>query len=110
MRPAAAPDPGPFQIGSGGLATHPGLLLDPPKWPSESSQGNHLLFFYFDQDAAHIDEGYMPHAEINVPGHILVGRFSGDPHWLVLVTPEACVYGLSAEFTNAVTETTGGHD
>ena len=26
----------------------------------------------------------MPHAEINVPGLILVGRFSGDPHWPVL--------------------------
>jgi len=26
----------------------------------------------------------MPHAEINVPGLILVGRFSGDHHWPVL--------------------------
>jgi hypothetical protein len=26
----------------------------------------------------------MPHAEINVPGLILVGRFSSDPHWPVL--------------------------
>src|ERR1019366_6730903 len=64
---------------SGGLPTHPGLLLDAPQWPSESSQGNHLLFFRFAQDVAHIDEGYMPHAEINVPDLILVGRFSGDP-------------------------------
>ena len=29
----------------------------------------------------------MPHAEINVPGLILVGRFSGDPHWPVLGDP-----------------------
>jgi hypothetical protein len=26
----------------------------------------------------------MPHAEINVPDLILVGRFSSDPHWPVL--------------------------
>jgi len=26
----------------------------------------------------------VPHAGINVPGLILVGRFSGDPHWPVL--------------------------
>jgi hypothetical protein len=58
-------------------------LLDAPQWPSESSQGNHLLFFRFVQDVAHIDEGYMPHAEINVPGLLslagfqvtLIGRF-----------------------------------
>src|ERR1700674_2552733 len=31
----------------------------------------------------------MPHAEINVPGLILVGRFSSDPHWPVLGDPEA---------------------
>jgi hypothetical protein len=42
--------------------------------------GNYRLFFRFVQDVAHIDEGYMPHAEINVPGLILVGR-----SW---VTPE----------------------
>jgi hypothetical protein len=43
-----------------------------------------LLFFGFVQDVAHIDEGYMPHAEINLPGLILIGRFSSDPHWPVL--------------------------
>jgi hypothetical protein len=53
----------------------------------ESPLGNHLLFF-FAQDVAHIDEGYMPHAEISVPGLILVGRFSSDPHWPVLGDPE----------------------
>jgi len=37
-------DPGRFQIAAGGLATPPGLLLDAPQWPYESSQGNHLLF------------------------------------------------------------------
>jgi hypothetical protein len=26
----------------------------------------------------------VPRAGINVPGLILVGRFSGDPHWPVL--------------------------
>jgi len=29
----------------------------------------------------------MPRAGINVPGLILVGRFSGDPHWPVLGDP-----------------------
>jgi len=29
----------------------------------------------------------MPHAEINVPGLILAGRFSTDPHWPVLGDP-----------------------
>jgi len=62
-------------------------LLDAPQWPSEPPKGNHLLFFRFAQDIAHIDEGYMPHAEINVPRLILVGRFSGDPHWPVLGDP-----------------------
>ena len=38
------------------------------------------VVFRFVQDVAHIDERYMPHAEINVPGLTLVGRF-----W---VTPE----------------------
>jgi hypothetical protein len=41
-------------------------------------------FFRFVQEVAHIDEGYMPRAVINVPGLILVGRFSTDPHWPVL--------------------------
>jgi len=81
------PDAGRFQISSGRLSTHPGLLLDAPRWPSESSQGKHLLFFGSVQDVAHIDEGYMPHAEINVPGLILVGRFSSDLHWPVLGDP-----------------------
>ena len=49
--------PGRLQIASGGLPTHPGLLLDAPQWPSESPQGNHLLFFRFAQDVAHVDEG-----------------------------------------------------
>jgi hypothetical protein len=49
-------------------------------------RGNHLLFCRFAQDVAHIDEGYMPHAEINVPGLTPVGRFS-DPHWPVLGDP-----------------------
>jgi hypothetical protein len=30
----------------------------------------------------------MPRAEINDPGLLLVGRFSGDPHWPLLGTPE----------------------
>ena len=64
--------------------SHPGLLLDAPQWPSESSPGNHLLFFRFVQDVAHIDEGYTPHAEINVPGLIPVGRFWVTPEVFVL--------------------------
>ncbi len=50
-------DPGRFQVGTGGLPTHPGLLLDAPQGPSESSQGYNLLFFRFAQDVAHTDEG-----------------------------------------------------
>jgi hypothetical protein len=50
-------------------------LLDAPQWPPESSQGYDLLFFRFAQDVAHIDEGYMPHAEINVPGHFPLAGF-----------------------------------
>jgi hypothetical protein len=49
-----------------------------------AGQANAVLFV---QDVAHIDEGYMPHAEINVPDLILVGRFSGDPHCPVLGDP-----------------------
>ena len=83
-------DPGRFQIGAGGLPTHPGLLLDAPQWPSEPSQGNHLLFFRFAQDVAHIDEGYRalrriqrPRASFSLAGFqvTFIGRF-----W---VTPEA---------------------
>jgi len=61
------PDPGRFEIGAGGLPTHPGLLLDAPQWPSEPSQGNHLLFFRFAQDVAHIDEGYRALRRIQRP-------------------------------------------
>jgi hypothetical protein len=55
--------------------------------PSGSSQSDHWLFFRLAQDVADIDGGYLPHAEINVPGRVLVGRFSGDPHWPVLGDP-----------------------
>jgi Zincin-like metallopeptidase len=37
----------------------------------------------------------MPHAEINVPGLILVGRFSSDPHWPVLGDPEVTVTSVA---------------
>src|ERR1700722_15459622 len=44
--PRRAPShPRRFQIGAGGPPTPPGLLLDAPQWPSEPSEGNHLLFF-----------------------------------------------------------------
>jgi hypothetical protein len=39
----------------------------------------------------------MPPAEINVPGLILVGRFSSDPHWPFWVTPEAASSGISKD-------------
>src|SRR6266566_10087208 len=64
--------------------THPGLLLDAPQWPSESSQGYYLLFFRFAQDVAHTEEGYCLASESTSPSLILVGRFSSDPHWPVL--------------------------
>ena len=64
--------------------THPGRLLDAPQGPSESSQGYHLLFFRFAQDVAHANEGYCLASESTSPSLILVGRFSGDPHWPVL--------------------------
>jgi len=66
------------------VGAHPGLLLDAPQWPSESTQGYHLLFFRFAQDVAHTDEGYCLTSESTSPSLILVGRFSGDPHWPVL--------------------------
>ncbi len=80
-------DPGRFQVGSGGLPTHPGLLLDAPQGPSEPSQGYDLLFFRFAQDVAHTDEGYCLASESTSPSLILVGRFSGDPHWPLLGDP-----------------------
>jgi hypothetical protein len=43
-----------------------------------------LLFFLFAQDVAHTDEGYRLASESTSPILILVGRFSGDPHWPVL--------------------------
>jgi len=45
------------------------------------------LFLLFAQDIAHADGGYTAPRRVNVPGFI-VGRFSGDPHWPVLVIPE----------------------
>jgi hydroxyacyl-ACP dehydratase HTD2-like protein with hotdog domain len=56
--------------------------------------GQSPVVFRFAQDVAHIDEGYMPHAEINVPGLILVG-----PFWVTLigwfwVTPEGAAEGV----------------
>ena len=74
-------DPGRFQIGSGGLPTHPGLLLDAPQWPSESSQGYHLFVFSLRSKRCSYRRRLYAYAEINVPGLILVGRFSSDPHW-----------------------------
>jgi len=59
-------------------------LLDAPQWPSEPSQGNHLLFFRFVQDVAHIDEGYRalrrfqrPRASFSLAGFqvTFIGRF-----------------------------------
>src|SRR5271157_3722137 len=48
----------------------------------------------------------MPHAEINVPDLILVGRFSSDPHWPVLGdrwgvarSNSAMLWGLLLEFS-----------
>ena len=43
----------------------------------------------------------MPHAEINVPGLILVGRFSGDHHWPVLGDR----WGLVLKMEIAITDT-----
>jgi len=68
-------DPGRFQVGAGGLPTHPGLLLDAPQGPSESAQGYDLLFFRFAQDVAYTDEGYCLASESTSPSFIFVGRF-----------------------------------
>jgi hypothetical protein len=51
-----APSRKPVLKESSPVTTFTGLLLDAPQSPSESSQGNHLLFFRFVQDVAHIDE------------------------------------------------------
>ena len=76
--------PGCLQIGTGGFSAYPGFLLDAPQRPSQPSQSYNLLSFLFAQDVAHADEGYSAYVGINVPGVILVGRFSGDHHWPVL--------------------------
>jgi hypothetical protein len=68
MRPAAAPRPRPLSDRLRRSRDAPRSLARCEQWLSESPQGNHLLFFCYAQDVAHIDEGYMPHAEINVPG------------------------------------------
>src|SRR5208283_4713759 len=102
-RPSPSPRPGwthayagCLQIGASGFSTYPGLLLDAPQWPSESPEGYYLLSFRFAQDVAHIDAGYIPYAEINVPSLILVGRFSTDPHWPVLSDPRGLPQGCCA--------------
>src|SRR6266478_7933294 len=86
--PRPHPDPGRFQIGSDRLSTDPGLLLDAPQWPSESSQGNHFFFASFktlliSTKATCLTPKSTSRASFSLAGFqvTLIGRF-----W---VTPEA---------------------
>src|SRR5579859_7157233 len=81
------PDPDRFQIGSGGLATHPGLLLDATQWPSESSQGNHLFFFASLKTLLISTKAKYLAPNSTSQDLILAGRFSSDPHWPVSGDP-----------------------
>src|SRR5205807_7299419 len=83
-------DSGRLQIGTSRFSPHPGLLLDAPQRPSQSSQGYYLLSFRFAQDVAHADRSYntscrnqRPRLLLSLAGFqvTLIGRF-----W---VTPEA---------------------
>ena len=78
------PDTGRLQIGASRFSPHPGLLFDAPQWPSESSQGYHLLSFRFAQDVAHADRSYntscrnqRPRLLLSLAGFevTLIGRF-----------------------------------
>jgi len=90
------PDPGRFQVGSGGLPTHPGLLLDAPQGPSQPAQGYDLLFFaslktlLIPTKATALRRNQRPRASFPLAGFevTLIGRF-----W---VTPEgdACAPGI----------------
>ena len=83
------PIPGRFQIGSGGLPTHPGLLLDAPQGPSEPAQGYDCCFFaslktlLTPTKATALRRNQRPRASFPLAGFevTLIGRF-----W---VTPEA---------------------
>ena len=65
----------------------PRFLPDAPQWPSESSQGNYCCLLLRSRRCSY-RRGYMPHAEINVPGLILLGRFSVTLIGRFWVTPE----------------------
>jgi len=43
-----------------------------------------VVFFLRSRRCSYRRRLQVPRAGINVPGLILVGRFSGDPHWPVL--------------------------
>src|ERR1700733_14035190 len=81
-------DPGRFQVGSGGLPTHPGLLLDAPQGPFQPAQGYDLLFFaslktlLIPTKATALRRNQRPRASFPLAGFevTLIGRF-----W---VTPE----------------------
>ena len=78
------PDTGCLQVGASRFSPHPGLLLDAPQRPSQSSQGYYLLSFRFAQDVAHADRSYNTSCRNQRPSRLLsllgfevalIGRF-----------------------------------
>src|SRR5271165_4918514 len=76
-------NPSRFQVCTGGFATDPGRLLDPPQRPSQSPQSYDLLFLLFLQDIGHAHGAYKPppasmsQTLLSLAGFqvILIGRF-----------------------------------
>src|SRR5437899_7353336 len=60
------------QIGADRLSTHSRGLLDLSQRPSQSSQGNDLLFLFVLQDIRHVARGYLPSRCCQCPGRFFV--------------------------------------
>ena len=74
-----------FEVGSRRLPANTRFLLDAPQRPSQPSQRDDLLPFFFAQDIAHSMEGMPPSISMSCP--LSIGRFSSVPHWPVLGVP-----------------------
>jgi hypothetical protein len=91
-----------LQIGACRFPTHPGLLLDAPQRPSQSSQGYYLLSFRFAQDVAHADRSYITPCRIQRPRLLLsLAGFQLTLIGRIWVTAEAKRYSI-ATTTNPV--------
>ena len=76
-----------FEVGSRRLPANTRFLLDAPQRPSQPSQRDDLLPFFFAQDIAHSMEGMPPSISMSCP--LSIGRFSSVPHWPVLGVPRS---------------------